>query len=227
MPISVICPACKSRFSVSDQFAGRTGPCPKCKKSITIPKPAAQTVTIHEPDAPTASSAVGRAPTAPFKRRDKAVHVSSLAIAAAGAIACMVAAAILPRVFPPTETGDVTIPQWLLLGGAFVVAIPSVVLGYAAVRNRELEAWQGMDLAKRALACAVIYALLWGLRGLLPPEQTAEMWQWFYLGPMFVAAGAMAAFALFDIDWGNAIAHYSFYVLLCSLLRWLTGLLPL
>lgn len=139
----------------------------------------------------------------------------------------MVAAAILPRLFPPTATGEITIPSWLLLGGAFAVAIPSVMLGYAAVRNRELEAWQGMDFAKRAVACAVVYALLWGLRGLLPPEQTAEMWQWFYLGPMFVAAGALAAHVSLELDLSNAAVHFSFYGLLCSLMRWMAGLLPL
>ncbi len=228
MPISVICPKCKSRFSVSDQFAGRTGPCPKCKAPMTIPKPAAQSVTIHEPDAPVAAAGqVGRAPTAPIKRRDKPVQISALAMAAGGAIACMVVAAILPSVFPPTATGEPTIPPWLFMGGAFAVAIPSVMLGYAAVRNRELESWQGMDFVKRALVCAVVYTVLWGIRGLLPPEQTAEMWQWFYLGPLFVAAGGLAAYASFDIEWGNAVVHYSFYVLVCSLLRWLVGLQPL
>ncbi len=228
MPISVVCPSCKARFSVSDQYAGRTGPCPKCKAPIKIPKPAAQTVTIHEPDAPVASSgATGRAPTAPIKRRDKPVTVSALVMSAAGAIVCLGVARLLPWQFPPASNGDTTIPPWLLLGGAFVVAIPSVTLAYAAVRNRELEPFRGMEFAKRAAICAFVYAALWGLRGILPAEQTAEMWQWFYIGPLFVAAGALTAFASFDLDQGNAIAHYSFYVLFCALLRWMAGLLPL
>jgi len=228
MPIPVICPGCKARFNVSDQFAGRTGPCPKCKAPIQIPKPAAQSVTIHEPDAPVASSAgTGRAPTAPIKRRDQPVRISALGLAAGGALVCMWVAAILPRIFPPTESGATTIPAWLLLGGAVLVALPSVMLGYAAVRNRELEPWRGWEFAKRAVACAVVYTLLWGARGLLPAEQTGEMWNWLYLGPLFVAAGSLAAFASLDLDWGNAAAHFSFYVLLSALLRWLAGLLPL
>ncbi len=227
MPIPVICPGCKARFNVSDQFAGRTGPCPKCKAPIKIPKPAAQSVTIHEPDAPVASSAgTGKAPTAPIKRRDKPVRVSALVWAAAGALACMGGAAVLPLVFPPTSGGESTIPPWLLLAGAFVVAVPSVMLGYAAVRNRELEPWRGWEFTKRALACAAVYAVLWGLRGLLPPDQTAEMWNWFYLGPLFVAAGGLAAFAALDLDWGNAMVHFSFYVLFSALLRSLAGLTP-
>jgi len=38
MPIQVTCPGCKAQFNVSEKFAGKQGPCPKCKKPITIPK---------------------------------------------------------------------------------------------------------------------------------------------------------------------------------------------
>jgi hypothetical protein len=37
MPIHVVCPICKAEFNVSDKFAGRQGPCPKCKSPIKIP----------------------------------------------------------------------------------------------------------------------------------------------------------------------------------------------
>ena len=49
MPINVTCPGCLKRFSVADKFAGKQGPCPKCKKIITIPKKEDQ-VVIHAPD---------------------------------------------------------------------------------------------------------------------------------------------------------------------------------
>ena len=64
MAISVVCSKCRARFNVSDKFAGQTGPCPKCKNPIVIPKPAA--VTIHEPERPATSSKAGRIPTAPI-----------------------------------------------------------------------------------------------------------------------------------------------------------------
>lgn len=38
MPILVTCPGCKAQFNVSEKFAGKQGPCPKCKAVITIPK---------------------------------------------------------------------------------------------------------------------------------------------------------------------------------------------
>lgn len=41
MPIQVTCPGCKATFSVSEKFAGKQGPCPKCKAPIQVPKVAA------------------------------------------------------------------------------------------------------------------------------------------------------------------------------------------
>lgn len=233
MPITVVCPGCKSRFTVSDQFAGRTGPCPKCKQPIKIPEPAAQSVVIHEPDRPVATSAgTGKAPTAPLKKRDRPVPVRAFVLTAIGALAFMGVAAVLPVLYPPesgpgTAPARSTIPPWLLLAGAWAAAVPAVLLGYAAVRNRELEPYRGRPLLGRVLICATVYAALWGVRGLIPAEQTAEMWQWFTLGPLFVAAGGLAALATFDLEPGNAAVHFSFYVLFTALLRWLAGLLPL
>lgn len=234
MPIPVVCPGCKARFSVSDQFAGRTGPCPKCKQPIKVPTPAAKAVVIHEPEAPVASSVgTGKAPTAPIKRRNKAVSTRAFLLTAAGAIACMGIAALLPVIYPPPtgaaapQTG---IPSWLLLLGAFAVAVPTVLLGYAAVRNRELEPYTGRPLLTRALACAAVYAALWAMRGSIPmwtEWQLTDMYEWFIIGPLFVAAGSLAALAAFDLEPGNAAVHFSFYVLFTSLLRWLAGLSPL
>lgn len=234
MPISVVCPGCKARFTVSDQFAGRTGPCPKCKQPLKVPTPAAKAVVIHEPEAPVASSTgTGRAPTAPLKRRNKAVPVRAFVLTAVGAIACMGIAALLPVIYPP-PTGEAAaqtaIPGWLLLLGAFAAALPTVLLGYAAVRNRELEPYTGRPLITRALACAAVYAALWAVRGSIPiwtAWQLTDMYEWFIIGPLFVAAGTLAALATLDLEPGNAAVHFSFSILFTSLLRWLAGLSPL
>jgi hypothetical protein len=53
------------------------------------------------------------------------------------------------------------------------------------------------------------------------------MWQWIYLGPLFILPGALAALATLDLDWGAAVAHFSLYVLFTALLRWFAGLPPL
>ncbi|MCE9629793.1 MAG: cysteine-rich KTR domain-containing protein [Planctomycetia bacterium] len=223
MPIPVLCPGCKSRFAVSDQFAGRTGPCPKCKQPIKIPALAVKAVTIHEPEAPVASStATGRAPTAPIRRIERPIPPLAFVATAGAAVALAAVAFVTGRVFQPESP-----PSWLLLSAAFLVAIPCVMLGYVAVRDRELEAYRGRSFFLRSLICAAVYAGLWAVKGLLPAEATAEMWQWVYLGPMFVVAGAIAALATFDLDWGTAVAHFSCYAMFTAFLRWLLGLPPL
>lgn len=220
MPIPVICPGCKSRFTVSDRFAGQTGPCPKCKKPITIPAQAVKSVTIHEPEAPTASSAAGRPPLAPIRRLDQPISPVAFAATVAGILVAMVLAWLVPAAFKPA-------PHWLLALGGFLVAVPCAALGYVGVRDRELEPYHGRDWILRSLACAAVYAGLWCARGLLPAEQTAEMWNWLYLGPLFFIPGVIAAMAAFDLDQGRAVAHFSLFAMLTALLRWLAGLSPL
>jgi hypothetical protein len=227
MAISVVCPGCKARFSVSDQFAGRTGPCPKCKKPITIPALAVKAVTIHEPEAPVASSGVtGRAPTAPIRRIETRIPALSFVLVGVGALACLPMAYGFGNMFGPLAEAPPAIGALLLFCG-FVIAVPCVMLGYAAVRNRELEPYRGTPLLQRTLACAAVYALLWAAKGILPADATAEMWQWIFLGPLFLGAGTVTALASLDLDPGSALAHYSLYAMFTALLRWLAGLPPL
>ena len=226
MPIPVVCPGCKARFNVSDQFAGRTGPCPKCKQPITIPALAVKAVTIHEPEAPvTTSAGTGRMPTAPIRRVEKAIPTWKFAALGGAAVAAMLAAWGVGTVLGADAlTTDLS---WLPAVAGLVLAVPCVLLGYAAVRNRELEPYTGTPLLLRSLACAAVYAGLWVVKGQLPAEQTAEMWQWVYIGPLFMAAGGLAALVSLELDWGPAIAHFSLYAMVTSLLRWLAGLPPL
>jgi hypothetical protein len=222
MPIPVVCPGCHSRFTVSDQFAGRTGPCPKCRQSIAIPAGTAKVVTIHEPE-PVAAAAAGpgRAPTAPLRRVERPVSPTVIAVSAAAAVVVLAAAWLVGLAWRPGQP-----PAWLLLAGAFLVALPSVWIGYSAVRERELDPYRGRSLALRCLVCAAAYTALWGVRGLLPADMTADMWQWVFLGPLFFLPGALAALATLELDWTPAAAHFSFYVLFTALLRWIAGLPP-
>jgi hypothetical protein len=220
MAILVVCPSCTSRFTVSDQFAGRTGPCPKCKKPITVPKPEAAAVTIHEPDRGAAATAGGRSVTVPFRSLDRPVPPLAFVIGGVGAVVVLMAAWLV-RV-----GGGGPPPAWLSLATAFAVGVPIAAIGYAALRNREMEAYRGSALLVRCLACAAVYAALWAVRGLMPADATKEMWQWIYIGPAFVLPGALAALAAFDLDWGEAAAHFSFYVLFTALLRMVAGIQP-
>lgn len=221
MPIPVICAGCKARFTVSDQFAGRTGPCPKCKAPITVPK-AAPRVTIHEPEAPAATSATGRAPTAPIVSTEQPVRESAFFAVGIGAVAAL-AAAFFCRI----GWGPGNVPAWMLAIGAIGPALPAAWVGYRLVRDRELEPYRGRSLLLRCLICGGIYAALWGVHAFLPLEIRTEPWQWIYLGPIFGFAGALAALAALDLDWGSAAVHYALYVLFTATLRSITGLSPI
>jgi len=223
MPIQVVCPGCKGRFTVSDQFAGRTGPCPKCKQPIKVPTPAAQSVTIHEPEAPaTTSAGTGRVPTAPLKSTERPVSSLMFWLVGAGAVACVVLALLARVAWRPGEA-----PVWFLAAAAVALAGPCVAIGYRLVRDRELEPWKGRAFAVRAAICALVYAGLWGVRGFVPAEMTTEMWQWLYVAPIFFGIGALGAFASLDLEWGSAVAHFSLYVLVTAFLRWLAGFPPI
>lgn len=222
MPIAVVCSSCKTRFNVSEKFAGQTGPCPKCKKPLTVPKVEAAAVQIHEPESTAVTSAGGLVPTKPLPKRDRPVSTTSLLIS--GGIALAAAAAAFAARF---VWGPAAAPPWLLGVGAFTVAVPSVLIGYAMVRNRDLEPYRGRPLLLRAMMCATVYAGLWGVHGFLPPEAMQEMWQWLFLGPLFFAVGGLAALASLELDWGPAFVHFSLYVLVTVTLRWLAGFAPL
>jgi hypothetical protein len=219
MAISVTCGHCRTRFSVSDKFAGQTGACPKCKKPLTVPK--ADAVKVHEPDAPTATSAGGQFPTKPLPKRDKPVSTGSLLLCLGLALGAFAAAAAVRFVWPANE-----IPAALLASTAFLVAIPCVLIGYAMVRNRDLEPYMGRSLLFRGLICSVVYAGLWGAHAFLPPESTQEMWQWLFIGPIFFGIGALAALVSLELDWGPAVVHFSLYVLVTVALRWIAGFSP-
>jgi hypothetical protein len=117
-------------------------------------------------------------------------------------------------------------PIWLLAATAAIVAMPCAWIGYEIVRDRDLEAYRGRSLVIRTAICGAVYAALWIVKGFLPPELTNDMWPWVYLAPPFLVAGALAALATLDLDWGTGVAHYSLYVMFTALLRWLAGFMP-
>jgi hypothetical protein len=84
MAIHVICPGCHARFSVSEKFGGKQGPCPKCKTVITIPK-ASEEVKIHAPDDyGGAKSATGQLVLKPIER--SVTKLSTTWVLAIGAV---------------------------------------------------------------------------------------------------------------------------------------------
>jgi uncharacterized protein (DUF486 family) len=219
MAISVVCKKCQTRFNVSDKFAGQTGPCPKCKNPITIPKSNAA-VTIHEPAKPATSSQSGQMPTAPIVFEENPVSPVVITLVISGLFMSLLAAFAAGRLFQSPE-GTVAVPTWLLAVSAVAVALPTTRIGYAMFRDKELEAYSGRSLFLRLLICSVVYAGLWWLRSFLGTE--LELWQWTFVIPFFLFTGGLAAVTSLDLEWETGVGHYALYVFVTALMRYLAG----
>lgn len=215
MPIPVICPGCKAQFRVSDKFAGQTGPCPKCKAPIKIPKLAPE-VKIHAPDAAEPKDAKGRIIGKPLPRFDPVITPKKIALVMGGVFAVLVLAWVAGRV--------VTNKHLLAMVGTPLVAFPLVLAGYQFLHEEEAQPYRGPALWLRAAICATIYSLLWGVMYFVPDYWIVEYWSWFYLAIPFFIAGATAAFACLDLDFTNGFFHYAFFLVGTLLLRFLIGM---
>ncbi len=223
MPIQVTCPGCKATFTVSDKFAGKQGPCPKCKSPITIPKPQAE-VTIHAPtDAPATakvSSAGKNLVPKPIKRQETKVTPTRIA-----AIAVVVVAALATAWFGGSffRGADMT-ALGARVAALFVMSIPITMATYAILRDDELEPYRGRSLLLRSLICGTAYTAMWVVFHFIPPDATRSIYSYVIVAPPFFLVGAGIALACYDLDFGSGFFHYSSYVLLTLGLGYLAGL---
>jgi hypothetical protein len=232
MTILVVCPSCKSRFQVSEKFAGKQGPCPKCKNTITIPKLEEQ-VKIHAPEefsgpgGVAAKDAQGRAVLKPISRERSKIQPVVLIAAAAAALVAVVAAWLF-RSDPPGEDPGLLIK----LIGAIALAPPLVLAGYSLMRNDdELEAYRGTQLIVRVAIVSAVYVLLWGVSFLFHQfvfaGRSPEVWELGIPAGIMIVGGTVAAQACLDLETGSAFFHYAMYLVPTVLLRVIMGLSPL
>lgn len=228
MPIQVTCQKCHKRFSVSEKFAGKSGPCPKCNATIKIPT-ADEEVVIHAPDnyGPTDSS--GKAILKPIEREEVETNPVAVVGIVGGVILSIVVAIALRMLYPQPADATSVEPTlwWILSAGAALLAGPLVLAGYWFLRNDELEPHKGSELALRVSICALIYAALWGgyalMKAKLFPNSPPEMFHFAFIGPVFLAAGGATALATLDLDFGNGAIHYAFYLLVTVLFCFIIG----
>ena len=218
MPIAVICPGCRAQFRVNEKFAGKEGPCPKCKAKITIPL---DDVKIHVPEEAIPTEAGGKAVTATGTPRPVARTKRELKV--------------LPALIIGGATISVLVVAWLggdliqknavaRIAGLLVVSLPLAVAGYSVLRDDELEPYRGQELLLRAALCAAGYALLWGVFWYLPDDAFRNNLNWLFIAPPFVLVGAGIAFGCFDLPFQEALLHYAFYLLASLVVRWLVGM---
>jgi hypothetical protein len=222
MPIPVTCPSCHARFQVSEKFAGKKGPCPKCKKPISIPK-LEQQVKIDDRAHGGTKDAAGKLVLKPITRSESKLGKGALAGIGVGVLVAIGAAFGIGMMYEDKTA----IPGWLLGAGAFLLAPPLAIAGYGFLRDDELEAHTGTGLILRALACSVGYAALWILYYLLVPVEYRRLGDDPIIAAIviapFLAIGAMIGLASFDLDLGNAVMHYMVYVIVCIVLTLIMG----
>jgi hypothetical protein len=223
MAILVVCPGCKKRFDVHDRFAGKKGPCPKCKTIIQVPAKGEE-VVVHVPQEFGPKNASGRATLKPIARTE--TKISPL-LTAAVIVASL--ATLLVAWWLRSPKGDVS-ALWLTLG-ALVLAPPLAWAGYAFLRDDELEPYRGREVWLRVGICGLVYAALWGLVAIVSgyafrgaPFEVTHM---AFLIPAMVAIGAFAAWGSFELDFGVGALHYALYLGVTVLLRLIMGLPPI
>ena len=223
MSINVVCPGCKKRFTVSDQYAGQEGPCPSCKAKIKIPEKS-EDVEVHAPEEFGPKTATGQAVLKPIARSETKVTTTGLVAVIGSAAVVLLMALIIGRMM------NGAVPTILLALGALSLGPPLSVGGYSFLRNQELAPFRGGELWLRASICGAVFAILWAVFYYIPPfvfqiqVSEMEMFHFLFLIPPIVAVGASAALLGLDLDFLSGVIHYGLYVLVCILLRLVMGL---
>lgn len=113
MTISVVCPGCKKRFSVSDKYAGQKGPCPSCKTVIQIPEKAEE-VVIHAPEGAGPKDSKGKSVVKPILREETRFDPKIAGAIAATVLAVFVIAWVIGSTYkkstPPATTKEAAPP---------------------------------------------------------------------------------------------------------------------
>jgi hypothetical protein len=219
MSILVVCPGCKKSFQVKDQFAGKSGPCPKCKAIIHVPKKSEE-VKIHggEDFSRGGRDAAGQLVLKPIAR--KQVRFEPVVTAAvAGSTVCLLAVT--------WAAGSLIQRFWAVRAIGLLVLSPVLVIAaYTFLRDDELEPYRGLPLAVRSTACAAAYAVLWALLayvlGVIQPGIEIYLWILIAIPPLVL--GSLAAWLSLDLEPTSGFFHYGFYLLVTMALGWVGGL---
>lgn len=221
MAIRVTCPKCHTRFNVSDKFAGKEGPCPKCKSKIRIPDKTEE-VVITAPSASGPKDSQGRAILKPIKRRETILSTVQLVLIAASIIGFLAVSFLMRTMIP--ERAEFPI---LLLGlSSLIIAFPLVYVGYAFLRNQELDFYVGQELWGRVGICSVIYAMTWIAMPIayFAFDNHYEVGSYVIAGVIMLGVGGVAGMYCFDLDYFMGSVHYGLYLGVCLLGRWLAGI---
>src|SRR5215831_12437191 len=99
MAIDVTCTKCHTRFQVSEKFAGKSGPCPKCKATIKVPELTEQ-VKIHAPEDYGPKTTTGQPVFKPIARTEVTLQVPQIAAIVGSVLVVLIVVVVLRVQFP-------------------------------------------------------------------------------------------------------------------------------
>ena len=222
MSIRVTCNKCHTRFNVSEKFAGKEGPCPKCKTKIRVPM-ATDEVKIAVPKTKGPTDTKGRAIVDPILRKETVLSSVQIAMLIAGIIGFLALAFGMRFASLDWDTAI----GWLVLGlGALLFAVPLIFVTYHIIRDNDLEPFSGFELWKRIAICSVVFAITWVA---LPAAAYAFDGQyfigsWALASVAMFAAGTVASMGSFEFEWFLGAVHYGLYFAVAIVGRFLAGL---
>jgi len=221
MSIRVTCHKCHTRFNVSDKFAGKQGPCPKCKTTIKIPAKDEQ-VVVHEPEISGPKSISGEAILNPIRRKEVKITSTHITLVICLLVLFLISALVCNYTF----ADKFNFPSWILWISAIVMGPPICFAGYFMLRDQELGGFVGKELWVRILICSAIYALLWIAMpiGKYAFSDNYETGSWIMALIIMAAGGGAAGMLCFDMDYLMGIVHYGLYLVFCLLGRLVAGI---
>ena len=220
MSIRVTCNKCHTRFNVSEKFAGKEGPCPKCKTKIRVPEKSEE-VVIAAPKSAGGTDSSGRPTLKPIRRKETILSRVQLALIAVSIIAFLALSVVMRTMIP--EKSD--FPFWLLGLSALLIAPPLVYVAYSFMRDQELAPFVGKELWGRVLICSAIYALTWAAMPIAwyAFDSHYEIGSYIIAGVAMLSIGGVTGMFCFDLDFLLGSVHYGLYMGICLTGRWLAG----
>ncbi len=226
MAIDVTCPGCKTRFQVSEKFAGKQGPCPKCKGVIKIPELKDQ-VVIHSPELEGPKDAKGQLVLKPILRKETRLSIVQIVAIIGGIVVVLLVALFLGITYKNVPDKD--FPPVILIVGSILLAPFLSFAGYTFLRDGELEPYRGFEIVLRLVPTAIVYPGMWGLFWFvfwyLGYEGTQlQLLHYGMAIPILVAIGAFAAHLSLDLEPAQAAFHCGMYLTATVILRLIVGL---
>jgi hypothetical protein len=222
MPIQVTCPGCLKRFTVNDKFAGKSGPCPSCRKVIKIPDKSEE-VVIHAPEPTGPKDSAGKSVLKPIRRKEVAL---SMPVMLGAGLATFVVFGLALGI---RLTGEAP-PTALLVIGALLLAPPLVFVGYWFLRDDELDGYSGRELLIRCGVCALAFAGSWWLFAFLPMYLTGEKSMadvpgsfMLFTFPVMIAIGTFVSVGALELEFVQAALHYLLYLAITLILALIMG----